>query len=203
MITSRMALDDGFADVPAGKLASVVTMLEMRSRVALRPQPAAGDWQLRRVERPDADWYRRLFRHVGERWLWFSRLRMRVGELTAIIHHPQVEVYALVHAGSDEGLLELDFRSGGECELAFFGLAPALLGRGAGRWLINRAIELAWARPIRRFSTHTCTLDHPDALAFYIRSGFAPHGRQIEIADDPRLDGTLSRNAAPNVPIID
>ncbi|MGH6726907.1 MAG: GNAT family N-acetyltransferase [Pseudolabrys sp.] len=198
-----MTLDDGYADVPAGKLASVVTLLEMTARVALRPQPGAIVWQLRRVERPDANWYRQLFRHVGEHWLWFSRLRMRDAELSAIIHHPQVEIYALVHAGADEGLLELDFRRGGECELAFFGLAPALLGRGAGRWLMNRAIEKAWSQPIRRFSTHTCTLDHPHALDFYIRSGFTPHRRQIEIADDPRLDGTLARTAAPHVPIVD
>jgi hypothetical protein len=45
-------------------------------------------------------------------------------------------------------------------------------------------------------------LDHPDALAFYIRSGFRPFRRQIEITDDPRLTGVLPETAAPHVPII-
>jgi len=198
-----MTLPDGYADVPAGKLASVVTLLDMSAPVRPRPEPSAIACELRKVERPDPNWYRKLFRQVGEDWLWFSRLRMRDAELTAIIHHPKVDIYALAHAGADEGLLELDFRPGGECELAFFGLARGLIGRGAGRFLMNRALEKAWSRPIRRFSTHTCTLDHPDALGFYLRSGFKPHGRQIEIADDPRLDGTLARSAAPHVPIID
>jgi hypothetical protein len=41
------------------------------------------------------------------------------------------------------------------------------------------------------------------ALAFYQRSGFQPFRRQIEIADDPRLDGTALRSAAKHVPIIE
>jgi hypothetical protein len=73
-----------------------------------------------------------------------------------------------------------------------------------GAWL--RRLRLAhgegWARPIRRFWVHTCTLDHPDALAFYVRSGFTPYRQQIEIADDPRQTGALPRHAAPRVPII-
>jgi hypothetical protein len=49
---------------------------------------------------------------------------------------------------------------------------------------------------------HTCNLDHPGALAFYVRTGFKPYQRQIEIADDPRLAGVLSRSAAPHVPVL-
>ena len=37
---------------------------------------AAGAWTLRRVETPALDWYRDLFRRVGEDWLWISRARM-------------------------------------------------------------------------------------------------------------------------------
>jgi hypothetical protein len=68
---------------------------------------------------------------------------------------------------------------------------------------MSRAIERAWAHPIERLWVHTCTLDHPGALAFYVRSGFRPYRRQVEVADDPRLSGALPRNAAPHVPIIE
>ena len=146
---------------------------------------------MRRVERPDLDWFRDLYRRVGEEWLWFSRLRMSDAELAAIIHAPRVEVYALAHDGRDEGLLELDFREPGQCELVFFGVTANLIGSGAGRFLMNRALERAWSQPISRLWVHTCTLDHPNALAFYQRSGFRPFRRQVEVADDPRLDGTL------------
>ena len=67
---------------------------------------------------------------------------------------------------------------------------------------MNHAIRTAWARPISRFHLHTCTLDSPQALSFYIRSGFAPFKRQVEVADDPRLIDLLEKDAGAHVPTI-
>ena len=198
-----MILPDGYIDVPAGKQAAVVTSLQMMARPERRPERRTDDWALRRVERPALDWYRDLFRRVGQDWLWFSRAAMPDDALARILESPDVELYALEAEGIAEGMLELDFRTPGECELAFFGLTAAVQGTGAGRWLMNRALERAWARPIRRLWVHTCTFDHPAALAFYMRSGFVPYRQQIEIADDPRLTGALPRQAAPHIPIIE
>jgi GNAT superfamily N-acetyltransferase len=195
-------LPDGYTDVPHGKIAAVVTHLEMMQRPPPRSAPA-GKWDLRHVKNPDLDWFRDLYRRVGEEWLWFSRLQMSDDALAAIIRAPQVDVYALVHDGRDEGLLELDFRQPHECEIAFFGVTGALIGTGAARFLMNQALQLAWSRPIRRFWVHTCTFDHPSAVAFYQRSGFVPFRRQIEIADDPRVAGTYPRDAAGHIPIIE
>jgi GNAT superfamily N-acetyltransferase len=197
-----MILPDGYSDVPAGKIAAVVTQLEMTEPPPLRLDPA-GCWTLRRVEQPDLDWFRALYVLVGEDWLWFSRIRMPDEELAAILRSSSIEVYALVHGGRDEGLLELDFRQPRQCELSFFGVTAGLIGTGAGRWLMNRALERAWSQPIDRVWVHTCTFDHHAALAFYQRSGFRPFRRQIEIADDPRLDGTAPRSSAKHVPIIE
>lgn len=197
-----MHIPDGYTDVPPRKLATIVTSLEMLAPAPSRPAPA-GPWTLRRVEAPGLDWYRDLYARIGRDWLWVSRLKLNDAELAAILHSPAVEVYALTVEGRDEGLLELDFRTPGACELAFFGVTPALVGRGAGRFLMNRAIEIAWAQPIRRFWVHTCTLDHPAALAFYRRSGFRPFRRQVEVLDDPRLTGLAPRDAAPHIPLID
>lgn len=202
-VTFDMMLSDGYGEIPAGKLASVVTCLEMLEQPARLAERADVPWQLRRIEAPDLDWYRDLYRRVGSEWLWFSRLAMSDAELSAILASAGVEVYALAVAGGDQGLLELDFREAGQCELAFYGLTGAVQGRGAGRWLMNRAIDHAWARPIHRFWVHTCTLDHPSALAFYLRSGFRAYARRIEVADDPRLTGLAPRDAAPHVPIVE
>jgi GNAT superfamily N-acetyltransferase len=196
-------LADGYSDVPDGKLASVVTCLEMLGPPPHRPDRVASVWQLRRVVAPDITWYRELYRRVGAAWLWCSRLVMPPGELAAILCNPRVEIYALEAQGRDEGLLELDFREAGQCELAFFGLDEALQGQGAGRWLMNRAIDRAWSGSIKRFWVHTCTLDHPAALAFYLRSGFRAYARRVEVADDPRLTGVVPRAAAAGVPIIE
>ncbi len=199
-------LPDGYSDVPAGKLAAVVTCLEMRASPDRRADPAQPGITLEHVERADPAWYRDLYRRIGTDWLWASRLVLPEDALAAILHHPDVEVYAVMKDGHAEGLLELDFREEGVCELAFFGLTAAAIGRGTGRWLMNRAIARAWSRegqpPIGRFWVHTCTLDSPQALDFYIRSGFSPVKRQIEIIDDPRLTGTLPASVAPGVPLL-
>jgi hypothetical protein len=93
-----MTLPDGYSDVPPGKIAAVVTHLEMTARPALPPD-ADGPWTLRRVEHPDLDWFRELYRRIGAEWLWFSRLRMSDAQLAALIQPPAAEIYALVHDG--------------------------------------------------------------------------------------------------------
>lgn len=197
-----MMLEKGFHQVPAGHLATVVTYLEMNAPAALRPETGTG-LSLRREEQARPDWYRDLFRRVGgEDWLWFSRLVIEDGELEAILHDPLVELWVLLADGRDAGLLELDFRVSGACELSFFGLTPETIGHGAGRWLMNRAIEKAFRPGVQRFHLHTCTLDSPQALGFYRRSGFVPVRQEVEILPDPRLSGVLSENAAAHVPIF-
>lgn len=193
-----------YSPIPDGHIAAVVTSLEMTERPPLRPMPA-GELRLERWEAPALEKYRLLYRRVGEPWLWFSRLVMPDDELAAIIHHPDVMIWAVSdRRGIEVGILELDFREAGQCELAFFGLIPALNGKGHGRWLMAMALQAAWARKgVERLWVHTCTLDAPGALGFYIKSGFRPYQRQLETFPDPRLTGHLPREAAPQIPIID
>lgn len=193
---------DGYTDLPAGKIAAAVVYLEQRARPAARPDPAIDGLALERLTDADLDRYLALFAAVGEPWLWFGRRIMARATLAAILAHPAVEAHALTRDGRDVGLLELDARAPHEIELAYFGLVPEEVGGGAGRWLMNRALDMAWARAPERVFVHTCNFDHPNALAFYVRSGFVPYGRAIEIADDPRLAGHLPRTAAPHVPLI-
>jgi GNAT superfamily N-acetyltransferase len=191
-----------FLDVPDGQLAAVVTHLQMFERPAARAVPPVNA-ELVAHPKPDLDWYRDLFMRVGgQDWLWFSRLGLSDADLAAILHRDDVWVYSVRVEGRDEGMLELDFRVQGECELGYFGLTSALVGTGAGRWLMEQALDLAWGEDITRFHVHTCTLDSPQALAFYTRSGFTAYRRQIEIADDPRKLGVLPSDAAPQHPII-
>jgi GNAT superfamily N-acetyltransferase len=197
-----MILPDGYSDIPAGKIAAVVTHLEMTARSAPRPNPP-GAWALRKVEMPGVDWFRELYLRVGAEWMWFARVKMSTADLAKKIQSPRVDIYALVHEGRDEGLLELDFREAEACEIGMFGVTPELIGSGAGHWLMNRALELAWSRDVRRVWLHTCSFDHPAALRFYQRAGFRPFRRQIVVGDDPRLDGTAPRHVASHVPIIE
>ena len=191
-----MSLDQLSGD----RLAAVVTYLEMTAPPVTEVPKST--LRLRRMAEPQPDAYRALFQKVGAPWLWFSRLAMSDEELQAIIGDPRVELFEVAAVEPVVGMLELDFRQPGECELAFLGLVPELAGRGHGRWLLGHALRLAWREGIRRVHVHTCTLDHPAALAAYRRAGFIPYKRAVESFPDPRLSGILPLDCAPQVPLL-
>ncbi|MBW4329819.1 GNAT family N-acetyltransferase [Stakelama sp. CBK3Z-3] len=185
-----------------GEVATIVTTLEMRERPMPRPIPDS-PLRLVRWPAPRLDAYRTLFRRMGAPWLWFSRLVMGDEDLAAVLEDADVEIFAVAdRQGIEVGMLELDFRQAGNCELSFVALIPELTGQGHGRWLMANALSLGWRSGVERLWVHTCTLDHPRALGFYRASGFVPFKRTIETFADPRLSGHLPRDAAPHIPLI-
>ncbi len=199
----KTRLEDGFHDIPQGRVATIVTHLAMTEPPArISPRHRDG-WALRPEAALAPAAYRALFRRIGEPWLWFSRLRLGDAALASLLSDPATLLWVLESEGEDAGLVELSFREEGACEIVFFGVIPDLIGSGVGRYMMSHALVEAWSRrKIRRVTVHTCTLDHPGALAFYIRSGFRPVRQQVEITPDPRLAGTLATAAAPHVPLI-
>ena len=195
-------LPNDYYELPKGKMANVVTCLEMLER----PERQLAGWQdglrLEVADTKNLEAYRSVFRAVGQHIMWFSRLIMADEKLRGILANPKIDSFVLKRGSESLGLLELNFEQGSDCELAFFGLVPGAVGGGLGRMLMDEAIRRAWQRPITRFWVHTCTFDSPQALPFYIRSGFTPYARMVEIHDDPRNFGKLDRTATPHVPII-
>ena len=188
--------------VAAGDVATIVTSLEMLARPRPVPMPES-PLRLVRWERPAIERYRALFRRVGGPWLWFSRLVMADDALAAILNDDAIRIWAVVdRAGIEVGMLELDFRTAGQCELSYVGLIPELAGQGHGRWLMAHALAMAWGKDVTRVWVHTCTLDHPGALGFYRRSGFVPYRRTVETFADPRVAGVLPADAAPHYPVL-
>ena len=181
-----------------GEIGAVVTYLEMSNapeQVAVQSPLSLEPW----TEIDDAA-YRQLFRKVGGRWLWFSRLAMDDRTLLSQLG----EVYLVRDpAGDAVGMVELDLPEAGECLIRFLGLVPELAGRGHGRWLLAQTLALAWRQGVNRVTVHTCSLDHPAALPAYLRAGFRAYRRALESFPDPRLNGHLPIDAAPQIPIID
>jgi N-acetylglutamate synthase-like GNAT family acetyltransferase len=104
--------------------------------------------------------------------------------------------------GSEVGIVELDFRTPGQCLIAFLGLVPELAGKGHGAWLFAQVLALAWRPGVERVHVHTCTLDHPAALKAYLKAGFTAYKRAFESFPDPRLLGLLPPGAAPQIPLV-
>ena len=185
-------------EIPPGHVGTVVTYLEMTKRPGLKPLPAS-TLRLKPWRDPDPAKYRLLFRRVGSRWLWFSRLLMDDERLRSEMG----EVHAVVDAaGIEVGILELDFREPGECLIRFLGLVPELAGRGHGEWLFAQTLMLAWRPGVSRLAVHTCTLDHPAALPAYLKAGFSAYKHAFETFPDPRLSGILPADCAPQLPLV-
>jgi GNAT superfamily N-acetyltransferase len=196
-------MPDGYVDLPPGKIASVVTYLEMRRPPSVSARAEAlGNIDIRHVKHVSVPRYRALFRAVGADWLWFSRLEMDDDALARVLQDPAVDVLVVTAHGRDAGFAEVDARGAPDVEISFFGVTPDQIGRGVGRTLMDRALARAWQRGASRVWLHTCTLDHPRALSFYERAGFVPFKRAIEVADDPRLRGVLPDSCAPQVPLL-
>jgi GNAT superfamily N-acetyltransferase len=194
-------IPDGYTDLAPGKIASVVTYLEMLERPAPREVSSSGV-SLRRVQNPALDWYRALFRRAGEEWLWFSRLEMTDEELAAVVNRATSELFVAQHAESEIGMAELDRSEHPDVGITSFALFSEAIGKGFGRAVMTELLDRAWTESTKRVWLHTCNLDGPAALSFYMKCGFRPYKRAIEVADDPRIRGILPEDAAPQVPII-
>ncbi|MBI3862984.1 MAG: GNAT family N-acetyltransferase [Planctomycetia bacterium] len=157
------------------------TYLEMFSPSPRQIAPPFSGVVVRHVMQPSVAFYRAIYDAVGGRWNWTSRKRLSDAALAEILENPLVEIHELLVDGVQAGFAELDGRVPGEIELKQFGLVPDFLGRGLGKYFLNRVIGRAFSHSPRRFWLHTCTEDHPAAIPNYVKAGFTVY--KVETAE--------------------
>jgi GNAT superfamily N-acetyltransferase len=196
-----MQLPNGYYQLPPGKMANAVTWMELTD--LSRPvEPAPDGYVLRRLGREDATLHRKLYRDIGEPWLWSGLLMKSKGEMEAYLADPKVLSFAAFDGGKAIAMLDLEVSHEG-IEIVYFGLAPAYTGKGAGGWLMAETIRITREAGQSRLWLHTCNFDHPRAISFYQKQGFSIYAQGFEIMDDPRRGGLLPKGAAPHVPRLD
>lgn len=172
---------------PDGTLQVTITYLQMtRAPTGSAGRSRVDDLAILRVRKPSVAFYRFLYNHVGEPWLWYERRALEDDVLAAILNDSKVHIYVLYRAGAPAGYVELDYRVSDEVELAYFGLFPEQIGIGLGPWLLRWAVETAWASGPSRLIVNTCNLDHPKAIIVYQRAGFSPYRQETCTMTDPR-----------------
>jgi ribosomal protein S18 acetylase RimI-like enzyme len=168
---------------PDGKLPITITHLEMaQADWTRRGQPPDIGVTLERVAAPTAAFYRELYDRVGRPWLWYERRLLSDAALQTLLDQPGHELHVARHDGDLVGYIELS-----QEELLFFGLTLAYVGRRIGPWLLDQAIERAFARGTARLGLNTNTLDHPRALDTYRRAGFHVVRSESRELQDPRV----------------
>jgi prephenate dehydrogenase len=151
---------------------AVRTYLEMLEPPASR-RALPDDCRLERADPCPPSFFRFLYREVGREWHWLDRLSWSDETIAEYLGQDGLEVWLLVWRGAPAGYAELHRREGGgEVELVYFGLMRHAIGQGIGGPFLSEAIGRAWNAETRRVWLHTCTLDHPNALANYRARGF-------------------------------
>jgi hypothetical protein len=201
---------NGVTDLPAGKIACVVTFMQHFGPPPALPEPRAGLQLSVQMPAKIAE-YRNLYRKVGANFLWLSRLLMPEAELADWLGSPTTEIRFATRNGVPIGLVELDRSVAGETEVVSFGVVPEEIGSGASHFMMQTLLAGEFATGgaagspsgVQRVWLHTCTFDHPAAIRFYKRHGFSAYKFAVEIAEDPRLTGQLPKDAAPQVPLLE
>jgi GNAT superfamily N-acetyltransferase len=151
------------------------TYLRMSARAALRPGRDAPNARAERLTSCTTDRYRGLYRAVGDAWQWHDRDAWSDERLAEHLAQSTVGIYLFTVDGETAGYFELQRHDDGDVELVYFGLVPSFIGKGFGGTMLTAAVEEAWRLGATSVWLHTCTLDHPNALANYKARGFSPY----------------------------
>jgi GNAT superfamily N-acetyltransferase len=136
-----------------------------------------GRFEVRECEIPHYELNRFLYRYVGAPCRWTDKLGWSDEEWRDYAHADSLRTWIAHDHGTPAGYFELQRQPEDVVEIAYFGLAEAFVGQGYGGYLLTRAVEEAWAWGARRVWLHTCSLDHPRALANYRARGFEVYDR--------------------------
>lgn len=168
------------------KVKVVTYHLEMTDPAELRPvAPLLEGLELKQARVPCPELNRFFYTAVGGDWYWIDRLGWTCEQWLRWVDRPELETWVAYLHGTPAGYFELEAQSGGNVEVAYFGLLPRFVGRGLGGWLLTAALERGWQRGAQRVWLHTCSLDHPRALANYLARGLRQFKEESEVEDLP------------------
>lgn len=164
-------------------MSTVTTYLEMRSPDQLRPRRCPDEaFQIRERKQGDWSFNRDLYLAVGAGWQWNDKRSWTDKRWREYGLAPELRTFGAYHHAKLVGYFELRQDQDGAVEIAYFGLLPEFIGRGLGGALLTSAIEQAWRTTptVTRVWVHTCTSDHPRALANYQARGLAIYKVEAE-----------------------
>lgn len=124
-----------------------------------------------------------LYKAVGGEWHWRDRLVWSEERWRQFLDRPEVQTWVMRDGETAAGYVELELQPGADVEIAYFGIARDYFGRGWGGHLLSVGIERAWAMGARRVWVHTCSLDHPAALANYQARGMTVYRQETAVKD--------------------
>ena len=115
--------------------------------------------------------YRKYYYSVGEKHFWLDRMVMPDEELFEKINADNVDIFLFYVNKEVAGYIEF-VKEEKYVEILYFGLLPAFISKGYGKYFLQWVIAKAWSYQPEWIQLNTCTLDHPNALETYKKAGF-------------------------------
>lgn len=169
---------------PTRMVAVTTTYLHLPGREQFRPAFIAHpDLLVLQAREPSVPFYRFLYDAVGRDYIWIDRLGWSDAQYAEYLARPTTTVLVLYFRGTPVGYIDLDASAGADTEIVYFGLIPAVHGRGFGKHLLSVGVRRVFDDGAARVWLHTCSLDGPHAIANYVARGFIPYKTTIE--DEP------------------
>src|SRR5258706_6689605 len=127
----------------------------------------------------DVEAYRYYYSAVGKQHSWLDRLVMDDDQFFELLHAPQADIFAMFindqPAGYAEFIIEKKFT-----EILYFGIMPAFIGKGWGKYALDWAINKEWSYNLEWIQLNTCELDHPHAISNYMKRAFMEVRTEIQ-----------------------
>lgn len=110
--------------------------------------------------------------NVGQNYGWTDSANWTAEQWQSYAEQDNISLYIGYEQGTPFGYFEL-IDHNESIEIICFGLLPQFVGKGLGGYLLSEALKTAWSKTSERVWLHTCSLDHPNALANYQARGLS------------------------------
>jgi len=148
-----------------------VRYLEITEEEQFIPSKVATNLSLKPTD--DAAINTRFYREVGGNWQWVDRLNWTDNQWDEWVSRENLRTWVAYLGAKEAGYVEMEIQEGGNIEIVYFGLLPLMIGKGIGGGMLSLAVREAWKiKGTQRVWLHTCSEDHPHALANYQKRGF-------------------------------
>src|SRR4051794_39081166 len=128
---------------PTKMVSVTTTSLHIPARAQFRPAfKDDPDLLILEMREPSVPYYRFLYDAVGRDYVWIDRLLWSDAQFHAYLSQPTTTVLVLYIRGVPAGYIDLDASAEGpETEIVYFGLMPAVHGRGFGKHLLSAGVQ--------------------------------------------------------------
>ena len=90
---------------------TTVTWLKYLGNYSNKSFVNSNNVKINKINKISINFYKKIYKEVGSKYNWISRLKLSDKELKEIIHNKNVEIYLMTVKGFFIGFLEIDYRS--------------------------------------------------------------------------------------------